>query len=83
MQSKAFIALVEDSIHINVHELEPLLVIFHLWSPNWQQSKVIIYTDNAIALNSLTNFSLRGLANKPLCEILLLEAKYDVAIEAC
>ena len=29
-QSKAFIAPVEDSTHINVHELEALLVVFHL-----------------------------------------------------
>ena len=48
-QSKAFIAPVEDSTHINVHELEALLVAFHLWAPNWQQSKVIIYTNNTTA----------------------------------
>ena len=65
-QSKAFIAPVEDSTHINVHELEALLVAFHLWAPNWQQSKVIIYTDNTTAYNGLTNLTLRGLANKPL-----------------
>ena len=37
-QSRAFIASVQDSTQINVHELEALLVASHTWTSNWQQS---------------------------------------------
>ena len=33
-QSMAFIALLKDSRHINVHKLEVLLVAFYIWVPN-------------------------------------------------
>ena len=68
--------------HINVHELEALLVAFDIWAQSWHQSKVIVYTDNTTAFNGLTNLTLRGPGNKPLRKVLLLAAQNDIVIEA-
>ena len=65
-QSKAFMTPTSSSSHINVHELEALLVAFDIWAQSWHQSKVIVYTDNTTAFNGLTNLTLGGPGNKPL-----------------
>ena len=39
-----------------------------------------MYTDSSTAFEGLTRQTLRGEANKPLREILLLAAKYDIQI---
>ena len=82
-QSKAFITSSSSASHINVHELEGLLVTFDIWAKLWHQCKVIVYTDNTTAYNSLTNLTLRSPANKPLQKLLLLTAENNVIIEAC
>lgn len=81
-QKHAFIASISNSTHINIHELDALLVAFNLWVTQWQKSKLIIYTDNTTAYNGLQNLTLRGSANKPLRKILLLAAQNDISIEA-
>ena len=82
-QSKAFITPTSSTSHINVHELEALLVAFDIWAKLWHQCKVIVYTDNTTAYNGLTNLTLRGPGNKPLRKLLLLAAQNDIIIEAC
>lgn len=81
-REKAFVAPVNLSTHINIHELDALLVAFHAWALRWEKSKVIIYTDYTNAYNGLVNFTLRGPANTPRRKILLLAAQYDIVIEA-
>lgn len=58
--------LTSSSSHINVHELEALLVLFNTWAGLWHYSKIIIYTDNTTAFNGLVKFRLRGLGKKTL-----------------
>ena len=81
-QKKAFIIPTSSSSHINVHELEALLVAFDIWAKSWHKCKVIVYTDNTTAFNGLSNLTLRGPGNKPLRQLLLLAAQHDIIIEA-
>lgn len=69
-----------DDPSINVHEVEAIILAFQLWAPAWHRKKVIIYTDSTTAASGLENSTLRGLANTPLRQILLLAARWDVSI---
>ena len=82
-QSKAFIIPTSSSSHINVYELEALLVAFDIWAQSWQQCKVIVYTDNTTTFNGLTILILCGPGNKLLRKLLLIVTQNDIIIEAC
>ena len=80
-QENAFIAPITEAHHINIHELEAVLLAFRLWAPRWTRTRLIIYTDNTVAFSGLAKQSLGGQANSPLREILLIASKYDILIE--
>ena len=64
-----------DNLSINVHEVEVMLLAFKLWLPTWQRHRVIVHTDSTTAFSGLQDSTLRGLANAPLRQTLLLAAK--------
>ena len=66
---------------INVHEVEAILLAFQLWSPTWHRHRVIVHTDSTTAFSGLQDSTLRGPANAPLRQTLLLAAKWDIVIE--
>ena len=70
-----------DDPSINVHEVEAILLAFHLWAPAWYRKKVIIHTDSKTAVAGLEDSTLRGPANAPLRQILLLAARWDMSIK--
>lgn len=88
-QSRAFRAVVEgktlpqnrkmtknsDDPSINVHEVEAILLAFQLWAPAWYRHQIVIHTDSTTAVTGLQDSTLRGPANAPLRQILLLAAQ--------
>ena len=70
-----------DDPSINVHKVEAILLAFQVWSPTWHRKRVIIYTDSTTAASGLEDSTLRGPANAPLRQIILLAAKWDVVIK--
>ena len=77
-QTQAFAAPITRPAHINVHELQAILLALETWGEQWSQSELILYTDSSTAFNGLNRHTLRGDANLPLREIMLLAAKYDI-----
>ena len=79
-QDQAFAVPITSSVHINIHELEAILLAIEAWSNCWTQAELIIYTDSSTAYNGLIHHILRGDANQILRKILLLTAKHDIRI---
>lgn len=79
-QEHAFAAPIINSSHINTHELEAILLAMKAWGNHWARTKLIVLTDSATAFNGLIRNTLRGTANSPLWENLLLAAKHDIKI---
>lgn len=65
-QSKAFMTSISSWNYINIHKLGVPLVEFDIWAESWYQCKVILYTNNTIVFNGLTNLMLCDPSNKPL-----------------
>lgn len=80
MQKQAFAVPITNLSHINVHELEVILLVMDTWGKYWSRTKLVVHTDSITAFNGLTRNTLRGTANSPLREILLLAAKHDIKI---
>ncbi len=70
-----------DDSRINVHEMETIRLAFQLWSRIWQRRRVIVHTDSMTAFSGLQDSTLRGPANAPLRQTLLLAAKWDIVFE--
>lgn len=70
-----------NDLSINVYEVEAILLAFQVWAPTWYRKRVIVHTDNMTAALGLEDSTLRGPANAPLRQILLLAAKWDVLIK--
>lgn len=70
-----------DDPSINVHEVEAILLAFQLWSPSWHRRLVVVHTDSSTAFSGMQDSTLRGPANAPLRQVLLLAAKWDIVIE--
>jgi ribonuclease HI len=81
-QELSFYTPPSASAHINVLELEAILVAFEKWAARWQSHKLVLHTDSTTALNGLQNHVLHGPANVPLRRILLLAAAHDIYIDA-
>jgi hypothetical protein len=81
-QELSFFTPPRASAHINVLELEAILVAFEKWAARWQSHKLVLHTDSTTALSGFRNFTLRGPANVPLRRILLLAAAHDIYIDA-
>lgn len=79
-QDQAFAVPISAPTHINIHELEAILLAFQEWGQSWSQSELVVYTDSTTAFDGFTRQTLRGKANKPLREILLLAAEHDINI---
>lgn len=79
-QEQAFAVPITVPSHINIHELEAILLAMEAWGGHWSRTKLIIHTDSSTAFNGLTRNTLRGTANSPLRKILLLAAKHDIKI---
>jgi ribonuclease HI len=68
--------------HINILEVQAILIAFQKWSNHWSKQRIIVFTDSSTALSGLTKLSLHGKANKPLREILQIAASLDITFEA-
>lgn len=79
-QDQAFAVPITAPTHINIHELEAILLAMEAWGSRWHQAEFIIYTDSTTAFDGLTHHTLRGDANLPLRKILLLAAEHDIKI---
>lgn len=79
-QDHAFAIPITTPTHINIHELEAILVAVKAWSKDWSHKVLNIYTDSTTAFNGLTRYTLRGEANSTLRKILLLAAEHDIKI---
>lgn len=82
-QTNAFTASTLGDSHINVYEVQAILLAFQTWSHQWKNHQVSVVTDNTTAYEGLKKHTLRGSANTPLREILLLAAKQDIVIVPC
>lgn len=71
----------DDSISINVFEVQAILLAFQLFASQWCHRKVIIYTDSTTALSGLKSHRFRGLPNVPLRQIMLIAAEHDILLE--
>ena len=82
-QEHAFAAIISDRdrVHINVHEVQAVLLAFQRWKTNWARKKVIVHTDSTTAHAGMRKHTLQGGANAPLRAILLLCAAEDILIE--
>lgn len=82
-QKHAFAAAISDTerVHINVHEVQAILLAFQSWGAAWAKKKVIIHTDSTTAHAGIQKHTLKGEANAPLRAILLLCATEDILIE--
>lgn len=80
LQNNAFAVPIISVTHINIHELEAILLAMETWAKDWSQAELIMYTDSTTAFDGLTHHTLRGEANSPLRRILLLAAEYDIKI---
>lgn len=74
------VPLVANPLHINILELEAILIAITAWGSLWSQLELILYTDSSTAYNGLIQHTLRRDANCPLWKILLLAAEHDIKI---
>ena len=79
-QKNAFAVPIPQSAHINIHELEAILIAMKMWSKCWYRAELVLYTDSTNAFNGLKKLTLHEEANTPLREILLLAAEQDIQI---
>lgn len=79
-QNHAFAVPVQTLTHINIHELEVILLTMETWGERWAQAELILFTDSGTAFNGLMHHTLRGNANIALRKILLRAAKHDIRI---
>ena len=80
-QAHAFAVPVSTTSHINMHELEAILLAVKVWGTYWSQSQLILYTDSTTAFDGLNHRTLKGAGNPTLRKILLLAAEYDITIQ--
>ena len=80
-QSQAFGVPIFSVSHINIHELEAILLAIEAWGLKWAKSQLILYTDSITAFDGLTHHIFRGAANFILWKILLLATQYNIAIK--
>lgn len=71
-----------DSDHINVAEVTAILMAFEMYGHWWTNHKVVIHTDNVTAYEGFNRGRLRGAANFPLREALLLAIHHQFNIES-
>jgi hypothetical protein len=64
--------------HINVKEIDAILIAFQLFSNAWQGHKAVLHTDSFTALWGLRKGYIKGAANMPLGQLLLLAAVRDI-----
>ena len=84
LQKHAFTVTIPevDWKHINVHEVQAILMAFQHWGDIWTKKKVVVHTDSTTAHAGLSKCALHGQANAPLRTLLLLCASKDILIEA-
>ena len=80
-QTQAFAVPVPVTSHINIHELEAILLAMEAWGAYWSKSQLILYTDSTTAFEGLNHHTLKGAANQTLRKILLLAAEHDITIQ--
>ncbi len=71
-----------DDPSINVHEVEAILLVFHICAEKSSGQRLRVFTDSITAHSGLREFTLKGPPNALLREIWLLAAIWNIVIEA-
>ena len=71
-----------DTFDINIYELKAIEFALRTWGQQWAGSKVTVFTDNKASEQGILKETLRGGANAPLRECLLLAAQYNIALDS-
>ena len=68
--------------HINFKEMFAVLHAFILWHEQWSHGKLILYCDNSNVVQGINKHSIRSPAIRPLQNILLIAAAFDIELVA-
>ena len=66
--------------HINWKEMFAILHAFLLWHQSWRGGSVRLACDNATVVDAISKYSIKGNALRPLQDILLVAAVYDITL---